>query len=195
MNILPGDILILNNMDGNFLSKSIRFFSGEPWSHTGVVFFPFLGGPETGNIFEADLLIKTTDWQSLVDDPYYDLRVYRWKNQMNISPALLSVFKQFDGMLYGEMMLLWFIWAWIVKKLHLPLRWAIHNFFPGRGICTKVVYVFLQDLHDMYVTTAMSLVGKDENTVAPANIMAICDELCFNGFMELVFTQMHTQAK
>lgn len=92
MEIKPGDIVIVNNWNGNFLSSAIRFFT-KSWSHTAIGFFPFIDSssmPEEikrfidevvnsakGNIFEANLTVGITDWAKTFNDPDYDVRVYR----------------------------------------------------------------------------------------------------------------------
>ena len=89
--IKPGDIIIVNNKDGNFLSSAIQFFT-KSWSHTAIGFFPFPGRPPVQTIFEANLTTGVTDWDKTYGYPELNLRVYRWTKDLGIEKILWKLF-------------------------------------------------------------------------------------------------------
>lgn len=187
--IKPGDIIIVNNWNGNFLSKAIRFFT-KSWSHTAVGFFDIPRNPlAQQTIFESNLLTGITSWEKTFDDPNCDVRIYRWKKKVNITPVLWSVYDSYNGNTYGAWQLLYFVWSWLVNKMHLPKRWAKKNFFPNLEICTEILYQVFSKLDDTVVNGALGRLGKDQNTVHPGDIILICEDLCRIGVVEVVYNR------
>ena len=189
--------LILNNTPGGFLQKAIRVFShGKPLTHTAVGFFPFVDGPTTGNIFEADLLVCVSDWADCLQNPHYDLKVYRWASPpSNLSAVLWDVHHRFNLRVYGGMQFPYYMWRWLVEVLHLPCRWAIKNFFPKNAVCTGIVFTVLQLVQDDYCRDAIARNGRNVFTCRPDDIEAICDDMQQHGHMVAVFEQQHQKAK
>jgi len=186
--IKPGDIIIVNNKDGNFLSSAIQFFT-KSWSHTAIGFFPFPGKFPVQTIFEANLTTGITEWDKTYDDLQYDLRVYRWTKDIGIEKILWEIFSEYNGNIYGWGQLLWFVWRWVVEKINLPTRWARRNFFPDKEICTEVVYVVFKKLNNPTVNAALEKLNKDQNTVHPGDIIFICEELRKAELLELIYAR------
>ena len=191
MNINPGDILIVDNRKGGFLSAAIRFFTNS-WSHTALGFFPIVTRFGTfQTIFEANFTTGITEWGKTFNNKDMRLKVYRWTKDVGMEKALLSLFASYNGNTYGAFQLLWFIWRWVVEKLHLPRRWQGKNFFPNNEICTEVVYVALAKLNNQFVNDVLASLkdayGLDQNSVHPGDIMMICEALRNAGLLELVY--------
>ena len=188
-NLKPGDIIIVNNWDGNFLSKAIQFFT-KSWSHTALGFFPIHRNPlPLQSVFEANLTIEITDWEKVYDDLNYDLRVYRWTRTLPVESVLWELFDKYNGATYGWWQLVYFVWRWVVEKLHLPQRWARKNFFPNREICTEIVYDFLVLLNDSVINVALHKLDRNQNTVHPGDIIEVCEVLCTVGLLERVYNR------
>jgi hypothetical protein len=142
-----GDFAVCNSYPkdwgGAFLSWAIRFFGGAKLTHTLAYLGEETNGDRTdGLVFEADLLVKRTS----VEDTSV-VTWFHWKDPMIQSVAAEAIWqirKEHDGELYGMTQLPWFIWLWIVEKLHLPARLAIHNVFHSGDICTGIVFLFLE---------------------------------------------------
>jgi len=184
LKIIPGDIIIVNNRDGNFLSKSIQFFT-KGWSHTAFGFFDL---PKTQTIFEANLTTGITDWKKTYHTETLDLSVYRWvKPTADMEKIMWALYDKYNGNVYGWGQLLYFIWRWAVESLGLPRRWAKKNFFPNNEICTEIIYVGLELMGDPVVNSVLAKLDRDQNTVHPADIVWICDELVALGKMKNVY--------
>ena len=188
INIFPGDIIIVNNKDGNFLSSAIQFFT-KSWSHTAIGFFPLPKFPPLQTIFEANLTTGITTWNATYNNLDLDLRVYRWTKDLGIEKIVWEIFDAYNGNTYGGAQLLWFVWRWIVEKLHLPIRWARKNFFPNKEICTEVVYAAFKKLNNPIVNVALEKLNKDQNTVHPGDIIFICEELRKAGLLEIIYAR------
>lgn len=187
--IFPGDIIIVNNHDGNFLSSAIQFFT-KSWSHTAIGFFPIKRKENTvQTVFEANLTTGITDWDKTFDYPKYDLRIYRWTKDIGMEKIVWELFDSYNGNTYGWWQLLWFIWRWIVEGLRFPTRWARKNFFNNREICSEVVYVALEKLNNPTVNAALERLDRDQNTVHPGDIIFICEDLCSAGLLELIYNR------
>lgn len=189
--IFPGDVIFVNNKDGNFLSKAIRFFTRSPWSHCALGFFNLSGGEQT--IFEANLTVSVTPWEDTANNPRYDVLVYRWiKHARYAEQAMWSVYHKYVGNTYGWAQLLWFVWRWIVTGLHLPARWARKNFFPDNEICSEVEFVGMLLTTDTPVVTSVILgQGYDQNAVHPGDILGICKTLEQMGVMQKVYERIN----
>jgi|WetSurSiteA1Bulk_404760.scaffolds.fasta_scaffold41318_1 hypothetical protein len=187
--INPGDIIIVDNYNGNFLSKAIRFFTNS-WTHTAVGFVNIPRNPLAEQmLFEANIMVGLTAWDKTFDDYGMDVRVYRWKKKVASEKAVWEIFDAYNGNTYGFAQLLWFVWRWVIEKLHLPKRWAVYNFFPGNEICTEVVYVFFKKLNDTVVNGALQRLGRNQNSVHPGDIIAICEDLCKVDALEMVYNR------
>jgi hypothetical protein len=185
--ITPGDVVVVNYFGGSFFSSSIRFFS-KGWSHTAVAFFDSVR--PAPQLFEADVAVMTTEWRNKIDNPDYDVRVYHWvKQPANMEEILWTIYDKYNGNTYGFFQIPWFMWRWIVTGLHLPARWARKNFFPNNEICTEVIYVMFKLLQDKDVDAALLKNNRDQNTVWPADITFICDELVKAGRMVMSFNR------
>jgi len=187
-NIKPGDIIIVNNFAGSFLSKAIRFFTNS-WSHTALGFFDFPRKPSQQMMLEANLLVTLSGWDKDDENTHIDLRVYRWKKKNIPDKILWEMFDTYNGNVYGWWQLLYFVWRWIVEKLSLPRRWALKNFFPNDEICTEIVYVALTKINDPVVNAALARLSRDQNTVHPGDIISICEDLCKAGVLEMVYNR------
>jgi hypothetical protein len=188
--IKPGDIIIVNNRGNSFFSKAIRFFTSVPWSHTALGFFDVPRNPfRVQTIFEANLTTGVTDWDKTYNDMSIDLRIYRWKVKVDSAPILWRLFNKYNGNAYGFFQIVWFMWRWVVEKVHLPTRWARKNFFNDREICTEVVYVFFKELNDINVNAVLQKLNRDQNTVHPGDILFICEELRKLDVLELVYNR------
>jgi len=188
--IKPGDIILINNWAGGFLSSAIRFFT-KSWSHSAIGFYRLASNvlPPIQTIFEASTTVHVTDWARVYNDENLDLRVYRWTKPMPVEPILQKVFESYNGNTYGIFQVLWFVWRWVIEKLHLPKRWARKNFFPNHEICSEVVYVGLKELNNPIVNIALAKLNRDQNTVHVGDIMFICDELVKMGILEQVYNR------
>jgi hypothetical protein len=188
--INPGDVIFVNNRDGNFLSKAIRFFTGSPWSHCALGFFNQQNGEQT--IFEANLTVSVTPWERTAANPHYDVMVYRWlKHARNAEKAMWSVYHKYVGNTYGWAQLFWFMWRWMVTGLHLPARWAHKNFFPDNEICSEVEFVgMLLTTDSPIVVAAINIQGYDQNAVHPGDILKICQNLEGMGVMKKVYERV-----
>jgi len=192
INLKPGDVVIVNNWNGNFLSKSIRFFT-KSWSHTALGFFPIVGtsAQVTNTVFEANLLIGITDWEKMFNDSNYDLRVYRWTRSVGIGQEAMCFqqFNEYNANVYGYWQLPYFIWRWICEGLHLPKRFYKKNFFPKNEICTEILYTGFIRLKDMTVNAILAKIGRDQFTVHPGDIIAISEELVKAGMLERIYNR------
>lgn len=188
--ILPGDIIFVNNKDGNFLSKAIRWFTRSPWSHCALGFFNQMNGEQM--IFEANLTVNATPWVRTADNPLYDVMVYRWiKHGRNAEQAMWTVYHKYVGNTYGWAQLLWFVWRWMVTGLRLPARWAHKNFFPDNEICSEVEFVgMLLTTDSPSVTSVIHRRGYDQNAVHPGDIFDICLELEQMGVLKKVYERI-----
>lgn len=182
--IYPLDVLIVNNFDGNFLSAAIRFF-GKSWSHTANGWFDIVhSGIVSQTLFEANALINVTDWETTFNDPVYDIRIYQWVNRTEKMDAVAwELYKRYNNDSYGVGQLFWFTWLWIVQGLHLPSRWAKKNFIPNSEVCTEVVYMGFKLLDNPIINEVLARLNRDQNTVAPGDIIWICEELVKAGLM------------
>lgn len=189
INLKTGDIIIVNNWNGSFLSKLIRFFTNS-WSHTAIGFFDLPRNPlPVQTIFEANLTTGITDWAKLFDDIDYDLRVYRWTQPVEIERICWELYDSYNGNIYGWWQLLYFVWRWIVEKLHLPQRFARKNFFPNQEICTELIYVALAKLQNDKVNAVLAKINRDQNTVHPGDIMEICEMLVKEGLLTRTYVR------
>lgn len=189
MNIKPGDIIVVNNRDGNFLSSAIRFFTNS-WSHTAIGFFDMSRDPfPVQTIFEANLTTGITDWQKTFSDMHCDLRIYRWTKELGIEKICWKLFDDYNGNIYGASQLVYFIWRWVVEKLHLPYRWAKKNPFPNKEICTEIIYVAFAKLENDTVNAALVQLNRDQNTVHPGDIIEICEMLVSVGLLRRIYNR------
>jgi hypothetical protein len=189
INIKSGDIIIVNNWDGNFLSAAIRFFT-KSWSHTQWGFFPIVSPTQQRDaVFEANLLVGITDWEKTFNNSQLDLRVYRWTRILNIEAATWSLFDDHNDDVYGWWQLPFFVWRWLVQKLHLPKKWAIKNFFPNREICTGIIYIGLLRLNDSTINSILAKFDFNQFTVCPGDIINICEELVRAGLLQRIYNR------
>ena len=188
--IFPCDVIIVNNFDGNFLSKAIRFF-GKSWSHTANGWFDIVhSGIASQTVFEANLLIGPTDWETTFNDPDYDIRVYQWVNHTKkMDEVAWELYKRYNADSYGAGQLLWFIWRWMVEGLHLPARWARKNFIPNSEVCTEVVYMGFKLLEDPVVNSVLARLNRNQDTVNPGDIIWVCEELIKLGLMKRTYNR------
>jgi hypothetical protein len=184
----PGDIIIMNNWDGNFLSKAIRFFT-KSWSHTALGFFDMGFHAKTAQtVFEANLTVGITDWERAYGYDALDLRVYQWAKP--VDPQIVwELFDKYNGNVYGWWQLIYFIWRWIVEGLHLPKRWAHKNFFPNREICTELIYVLMERKNEVGVAAVLAMLDRDQNTVHPGDIIWACEELVKLGVLNRTYNR------
>lgn len=188
----PGDIIIVNNLEGGFFSSAIRFFTNS-WSHTALGFFPFVNmRVPSATVFEANLTVGITDWYNKIDDLNENLRVYRWTTSelsKKMQDNLWTLYDKYNGNTYGVFQILYFVWRWICEKLHFPKRWYRKNFFPDKEICTEIVYVSFTLMTDSNVSAALSKLDRDQNTVHPGDIIDICEFLCELKCLERVYNR------
>jgi hypothetical protein len=156
--VKPGDIILVNNHNGNILSKLIRWVTGGNWSHTAVGFFPLKVLPdlEVKQIFEANLLVDATSWVALQNDPDCDVRVYRIR-QLDVVTAqdfLARLYVEWNNTAYGWYQLPWFVYRRAIELLRLPRRWALYNWFPKGRVCTGIIYDFLDQVRNWAESTA-----------------------------------------
>lgn len=190
VDVQPGDIVIVNNWDGNIFSRLIRFFA-HSWSHTAIGFFPLVGDvSRRSTVFESNLTTGITDWQRMFYGPEYDLRVYRWRDRTEVDNMCWALYEKYNGNTYGFAQLLWFVWRWLVESLRLPARWAHKNFFLNKEICTEVVYVGLRLMHNPVVDALLDLEGRDQNTVHPGDIDAVCRALVERATLDIVYERV-----
>lgn len=156
--VQPGDIVLVNNRNGNLLSKLIRWVTGSVWSHTAVGFFPLRVLPDLtiSQIFEANLSVCATSWVALVNDKQMDIRVYRIKqlDPVTAQDFLAKLYVVHNNTTYGFFQLFFFLWRRLVELLRVPRRWALHNPFTGNRICTGVIYDFLDEVRNWAERTA-----------------------------------------
>lgn len=96
-------------------------------------------------VFEAKALVLLTKWNSGVGRG--PVTIYKWnkpEHQAAAAETIEQLINELNGSYYGFAQLLWFLWRWIVDSLHLPRRFAIHNWMPGGRICTEVVYLAIE---------------------------------------------------
>ncbi len=198
----PGDFAVCNSYPkdwgGKFLSWAIRFFGGANLTHT----LAFLGRETNGThtdelVFEADLLVKRTAVGNTSVVTWF-----HWRDEIQAAAAeaVWQIKQEHDGELYGMAQLPWFIWLWLVEKLHLPKRWAIHNVFHSGDICTGIVYLILERTVSVLSITNPGLAnlihpliqrdGRDYRSQRPVDIRNIGYILEAAGYVTSENTQL-----
>ena len=179
--IVPGDIILVNNLKGGWFQKAIRFFGESRWTHTAVGFFP-AGGKDM--IFEANMAVTTSEASSIIGNPDFDVKVYRWRSTPSTS-ALWDVYDRFNGHIYGVSQLPWLVWRWLVKRLTKKDLKNGHNWFPNGGeICTEVSYRYIQG-NGMQETANYSA-----DCLYPRDIESLMDSAVRDGEAEIVYKQI-----
>ena len=173
-----GDIILVSSKGGFFtLSGQIRFWTDSNLTHSAQGAGNYIPDPSNPNIIEPMILeasaaTKLTRWSYYQngDSRYW---VYSWRkpeHQAISANWARAAQKELDGDYYGVTMLPWFIYRRIIKELHLPKRWAKHDFLHIRGenICSEDVDITLQ-------RTATAILFNDfpQQTLTPIELAAL----------------------
>jgi hypothetical protein len=183
-----GDIILMPAGDSWF-SQLIAFFGRSKWSHVAVTAGEWRCATGAWNaILEAQLLVKLTLTGPaptvVLDGAAPGTVVISWLPDWlrNVAAEETErLVRELDGKDYGYASLVWFIWRWSVEKLHLPKRWAIHNWFPGGRVCSEVARLLLDRIGareeelrgTRIITQAVASVGYDVNASTPADVKRI----------------------
>jgi hypothetical protein len=190
----PGDIILVPAGSG-ILSRLIKFFGRSKWSHVAIEAGRLACGKlGAALVFEADLLCKLTFFNTVSDSPI-GISVYSWRPdwlQHLAADEAFQLARQLDGKEYGILSLTWYPWRWLVEKLHLPRRWAVHNWLPGGTVCTEIACVLLDRLatleaelrSTLAIQQALTAMGYDSNAVTPLDIQKVCESLVNIGYMD-----------
>jgi hypothetical protein len=187
----PGNIILVP-ASSSLLSRLIAFFGRSKWSHVALEAGTYACDDFGASlIFEADLLCKLTvrsEWPE-------GTVIYSWRLDWLQTIAAEEIFRlvrELDGKEYGIFSLTWYPYRWLVEQLHLPRRWAVHNWLPGGTVCTEIAYVLLDRLatseaelrSTLAIQQALTAMGHDSNAVTPLDIQKVCESLVNIGYVE-----------
>ena len=212
LNLLQaGDIVLVSNNKPKgvriIFDAAIKFFTKSPWTHGAVIIGNVVGVPA---IFEADEEVITDSADDTINNPDYDVAVYRYvgirshvaiTEEQNIT-VLGSLFRELAGKGYGYLQIIYYIrrWFWtrpfvskyfgwvldLVGKSGDPRNW--NNWFVGGVLCTELVYKHLAAQGNIVGdSTLLSWLGLwNSNNFSPADLQDTMDK--FPDKYKLIYT-------
>lgn len=142
--LTPGMIGFSNNKT-SFFGKLIRFFTRSNITHSFLISFPNVGQVQ---FIEASKTVNEGSFEvNYVKDTGTSYIIYKIKDEWISSPfqiniALEKCRKEFLGVSYGYLQLLWFPYRWLMEKLGKDVRHE-NNWLSQGVICSELVYYFL----------------------------------------------------
>jgi hypothetical protein len=101
-----------------------------------------------GSILEASRFVQVVPFKrNYLDNPNENFDLWRIKNvsKEKIENAMLSVYWQYSGRVYGVLQIIWFIWRWAHELFGIDIR-RERAWFPGGQICSELLWHYLYRL-------------------------------------------------
>ncbi|CAK0741563.1 hypothetical protein CCP1ISM_130014 [Azospirillaceae bacterium] len=167
----PGQIVFSTNPN-SIHSKIVRFFTNSPYSHTFMITRSF-GEIEAAQ--EAGMIISVVpfdkNYRQAKEERYVIYEIDpKFVSEEQISKSLSYCFNEYNGVQYGYLSLLWFVYRWANEKL---LRRNVNhekNWLANGVICSELVYYFLCNLGPIF--EAM-MAPFNPDTIQPEDIRQI----------------------
>jgi len=176
--IQPGQIGFSNTKGKIFLSGLIRFFTGSKFSHSFICYYPL---DDMELVFEANELMMLTPFdRHYRNNPDQEYEIYEIKQFENgdaitkdmVTSSLKQCYLQYSNVKYGYTQLLWFIWRWILEKLHIKVDLKKERKWFKKGIiCSELVYLYLKTLDHPIINEELN--NFQPNTINPEDIRKI----------------------
>ena len=126
-----GTIIFCNAYPGSFLSKCIRLFASSGLTHVTYSIEDYQG---LSQVFSAEINMMVIPYNHFAWEQQF---IYEWvgvDEQFMIDTTRQQVAQWVqDG--YGIARFIWFMWAWLLKKLGKKDIKKYHNFFPKHNEC------------------------------------------------------------
>ena len=150
MNIKSGMIGFSNNKVG-LLPKLIRFFTKSTISHTFIL-TQFIENEPT--VQEASLLVQIVPFNKYyIEDNTQSYWIYEIKQELvskeQIDQSLTYCFKEFAGVKYGKLQLLWFPYRSLMEFFRKDVR-KQKNWLSDGVICSELVFYYLYNLGELF---------------------------------------------
>ena len=164
-----GDIFLLNNTTGGFLSSCIRFFTRSKYTHCAVYVGEVCGEP---SVLSAEELITIKPVSTYFDNKDYNIEIYTFESTRKLY-SINKIYNDYGGSVYGFMQLFWFVWRWILESFGVDTK-SMKNWFPDGEICSEMGYDNVWYTLGTDYTNINKLLGEyNSNTVAPSDVAKI----------------------
>jgi hypothetical protein len=144
----PGCVGLSNSKSGAFPAL-VRFFTGSKYSHTFLTTFSF---KSTSSVQEASSTVQVVPLdRHYRNEPKEQYWLYECTqaSESEKEKALEYCFREFAGVKYGTLQLLWFVYARFAKFVGYDVSRRT-NWFTDGLICSELVYWYLFNLNDSY---------------------------------------------
>jgi hypothetical protein len=169
-----GSIDILNNLDGNFLSKAIRFFTKSQVSHCDFTMGRLM---REESVLSAQELMSVLPLKTYIYNPDYVFTIYEIQqvSETELEQMVNSLYVDYAGKLYGFGQLLWFTYRWVAELFHKDVR-KQDNWFGKNAICSELVYLLLCKIaKKRFPELEECLQQFNQNTITPADVQKIVE--------------------
>jgi hypothetical protein len=169
-----GSIVLLNNDNGNFVSRAVRFFTNSTISHTDFTMGRIVEEEAT---LSAEPLISVLPLVTYFHDEGFEFKVYEIQGvpEVVLDKWVTGMFLDYAGTTYGFLQLLWFIYRWAMEKLGKDVRKG-KNWFPQNKVCSEMVYNLMLKVGLYYRSDLKKKLDEwNENTVTPEDIKRVVE--------------------
>ena len=173
-----GSIDLLDNENGNFLSKAIRFFTNSTISHTDFTMGKIV---KEESVLSAQALMSVLPLCTYFWDEYFTFTIYEIEGvpEKELEKIVRAMYIDFAGKKYGFMQLPWFIYRWFMERLGKDVR-KQHNWFAKNNICSELVWMYLVKVskgrdYGRFPELYAKLNEWNRDTVSPQDIKVIVE--------------------
>jgi len=179
---MKGNIILVQNNEGNFVSEAIKFFTKRiakkygvrTWTHSMI---------SVGELHDIEYVLSAELSQCIMPLEKFKkdkikFEVYKIKDTIsenNLNSLVRLYCNTYAGDSYGFLQLPWFCYRWFMEIFNKNVN-KQKNWFPSGDICSEMVFRFLMDRLNYSAknmkssATLSSLSNWTENTIHPVDL-------------------------
>ena len=189
------------NSKSGLLTKLQHWFAGPGASHSFVITYPIGTFTEIPMVFEANLLVRHNPYARYLisAEEDYHLFMVAGATDTDIAYSLDRCTKEFSGVEYGFLQLLWFPYRWFMETILRKDVRKSKNWFTDGVICSELWWWYCWYLTERYPekwAKLRSILSEwNPDTFTSYDVKGICENnpdifIPFVKYTDGVYTQL-----